>query len=157
MALKGDRNYNDGVDISFFMNETAERGIVVVHDDSVGSGSGAAMDQATAAVKKPDVANGSGERPFGVLLCDVVNYDLTRQHINWHKDEVQVGGKVPVVRHGVVVTNMIESGVTPQPGAAAYFTTDGELNSTSTNSTRIGTWLSTKDADGYAKLEVNMG
>ena len=156
MALKGDRNYSDGTRIDFFMNETAERGIVVVADDSAGSGSGAAMDQATAVVKKPDVANGSGERPYGLLLNDVVNLDLTRQHLNVYKDEVQVGGKVTVLRHGVVVTNMIESGVTPQPLTAAYFTTDGELNSTSTNSTRIGTWLSTKDADGYAKLEVNM-
>jgi len=156
MALKGDRNYGQGVDLNFYMNETAERGIVVVHDASVGSGSGAAMDTADAAVKKPDVANGSGELPVGVLLNDVVNYDLTRQHINWHKDEVQLGGKVLILRHGWVVTDMIESGVVVGPGLPAYFTTNGELNITSTNSTRVGTWMSAKDSDGFARLEVNM-
>ena len=46
MALKADRHELD-VDISFFMNETAEKGQIVVISTV---GSGAAMDQAGALV-----------------------------------------------------------------------------------------------------------
>ena len=89
MALKADRHELD-VDISFFYNEgTAERGGVVVLDTV---GSGAAMDQAGAKVKYAAATNAL--IPVGILLNDVVNLDLTRQHINWHQDEVQKGGKV---------------------------------------------------------------
>ena len=92
MALKADRHELD-VDISFFMNETAERGQVVCIQTA---GSGAAMDQAGALVS---IQGATGSViPVGVLLNDVVNLDLTRQHINWHKDEVQKGGKVAILK-----------------------------------------------------------
>ena len=48
MALKADRNELD-VDISYFMNETAEKGQIVCISTV---GSGAAMDQAGALVVK---------------------------------------------------------------------------------------------------------
>ena len=83
MALKSDR-YELQTDISFFYNEgTATRGGVVVHDTA---GSGAAMDQGVNLVKY--VAVTATSRPVGVLLNDVVNKDLTRTHLNQHKDEV---------------------------------------------------------------------
>ena len=154
MALKPDR-IEAHTDISFFMNEIAERGIIVVHDVTT-SGLGASMDDADNIVKKPDVAGGSGEQPAGLLMNDVVNLDLTRQHINWHKNEVQIGNKVTLMRQGQVTTNMIESGVLPAPGDKAYFTTDGELSTTSTNSTQVGRFLSSLDSDGYCKVDVNI-
>ena len=46
MALKPDR-YEHRTDISYFMTDTAERGIVVVHDTA---GSGAAMDSSKSAI-----------------------------------------------------------------------------------------------------------
>jgi hypothetical protein len=155
MALKPDRNVILD-DVSHFMNETATRGCVVVVDTSVGNGSGAAMDQAGAGVKLPDVANGSGEYPVGILMNDVVNNNQTRQHRNFHKDEVQQGGKVWLLKEGWVVTNVIATGATVTRGAAAYFTTDGEIHSTSTNSTQIGSFASVADADGYVKVNVNI-
>ena len=88
MALKADRHELD-VDISYFMNETAEKGQIVCFSSA---GSGAAMDQAGALVTVA-AANGT-VIPVGVLLNDVVNLDLTRQHINFAKDEMQKGGKV---------------------------------------------------------------
>ena len=89
MALKADRNELD-VDISFFYNGSAvEKGCVVSIANSP-YGSGAAMDQANAQVAVKQGA--AGVIPVGVLLNDVVDIDLTRQHINWHKDEVQKGG-----------------------------------------------------------------
>jgi len=83
MALKADRHELQ-TDISFFMNEVASRGGVAVFSTA---GSGAAMDSNKALVTYK--AMPSGSVPAGLLLNDMVNIDQTRQHINWHKDEVQ--------------------------------------------------------------------
>lgn len=150
MALKPDR-IELLTDISFFMNTTAERGGVV---SVVTMGSGVAMDDASAVVAYAAVA--SGARPVGVLLNDVVDLDLTRQHINWHRDEVQVGGKVTVLRNGQVTTNRLVSGITPSGGAPAYVGVSGLIGTSSTNAVQVGQFLSGLDADGYAKVSVNI-
>jgi len=152
MALKADR-IELLTDISFFMNTVAERG-GVVSAVSATTGVGVAMDDANAVVEY--AATVSGSKPLGVLLTDVVNLDLTRQHINWHKDEVQLGGKVTLLRQGQVTTNMIVSNATPVAGADAYVGVSGLIGTTSTNSVKIGQFLSGKDADGYAKVSVNI-
>jgi hypothetical protein len=150
MALRPDRN-EFLTDLSFFMNETAERGIIVVHDTG---GSGAAMDDANATVKIPSDGV-SGTNPAGLLLNDVVNLDLTRQHINFAKDEMQQGGKVLLLRIGTVVTDQVSG--TPTIGADAYYNLAGSVSATDPgNSTVIGRFLSLKDADGYAKVSVNI-
>jgi hypothetical protein len=158
MALKSDR-YEFQTDVSFFMNEVAERGGVVTLA-STSTPSGAAMDSSVNVVTY--VANPSGKVPIGILLNDMVNLDLTRQHINWHKNEVQKGGKVTILRKGYVVTNRISGTGTPVAGDAAYIADSG-LISTSTRGLaldsgagRIGRFLTAKDADGYAKVEINL-
>ena len=158
MALKGDR-YEFQTDISFFMNEVAERGGVVTHSASAAP-SGSALDSSVNLVTY--VANPSGKVPVGVLLNDMVNIDLTRQHINWHKNEVQKGGKVTVLRKGYVLTNKIHATGTPAVGDYAYVADSG-LISTSTRAITldsgaqpIGRFMSAKDSDGYAKVEINL-
>lgn len=189
MALKPDRKILDGTDISFFMNTTAEKGSVVILS---AGGSGAAMDDSAAVAALASQAYGSGQYPLGILLCDVVSGDLTKTHLNYQKDEVQVGSKVVVCRRGVVTTNMIDAATNPTAGQAAYIgatATDGKLTALAWNAgnqlfvgtgnaaaynttgllpahwtvgphnpafTRVGTWLSSKDSDGYAKLDVNL-
>lgn len=148
MALKPDR-IEHLTDISFFMNTVAERGGVV---SFVTSGVGVSMDDANAVVAYAAAA--SGNVPAGVLLNDVVNLDLTRQHINWHKDEVQVGGKVTLLRVGQVTTDLVNG--SPEAGDSAYVGPSGTISTTSTNAVKIGTFLSGKDADGYAKVSVNI-
>lgn len=155
MALKADRHELD-VDISFFYNDGAvERGGVVVLDTV---GSGAAMDQAGAKVKYAAATNAL--IPVGILLNDVVNLDLTRQHINWHQDEVQKGGKVSILKKGYVVTNKVTG--EPSAGEAAFVCDDTAGNISIQGSVDdgkkiiIGRWMSTKDEDGYAKVEVNL-
>ena len=156
MALKADRHELD-VDISFFMNEVAERGKVVCISTA---GSGAAMDQAGALVALK-AAHATTSIPVGVLLNDVVNLDLTRQHINWHKDEVQKGGKVSILKKGWVVTDQIVG--TPAAGELAYlddasatgnFATTAEVADGVENV--VGRFMSNLDEDGYAKVEVNL-
>ncbi len=162
MALKPDR-HELLTDISFFMNETAERGVVVVHSTA---GSGTAMDDGNAVVTIPTVA--SGTSPAGLLLNDVVDIDLTRQHLNQHQDEVQKGGKVTLLKQGWIVTNKLDesgAGGAVSAGAAAHVASSGLVSTTNplpgdaANDKvpgRIGTFLSTKDADGYAKVYINI-
>ena len=146
MALKPDR-VEHLTDLSFFMDEIGTRGQIVTHSSD---GSGASMDDANAKVIK---ATATGQNPAGLLLNDVVDIDLTRQHINFAKDEVQKGGKVLLLRRGTVVTDNVAG--TPAAGAKAYFTSDAKITSAA-GSVQIGRFLSAKDADGYAKVEINI-
>jgi hypothetical protein len=141
------------------MNEAATRGGVA----SVSTGgSGAAMDQGEALVTY--AALPSGAVPVGLLLNDMVNIDLTRQHLNQHKDEVQKGGKVTLLRKGYVVTSNLE-GTSPSAGDPAYVAHSGnlatsDLSSDDTDddgSTRlVGRFLSGVDQDGYAKVYIDL-
>lgn len=158
MALKTDRSVLD-TDISFFMNEAATRGGVA----SVSTGgSGAAMDQGEALVTY--AADASGKVPVGLLLNDMVDIDLTRQHLNQHKDEIQKGGKVTLLRKGYVVTNSL-TGTSPSAGDPAYLAANGNLAVTdlasddgdADGSTRlVGRFLSGVDQDGYAKVYIDL-
>lgn len=155
MALKPDR-IETQTDISFFMTTVvrSERGGVVSVDSS---GSGVSMDDGNAVVAYAAAA--SGALPVGVLLNDVVNYDLTRQHINWHKDEVQSGSKVAVLRIGQVTTDVIATGTSAAvtAGAAAYLADGGEISPDQcVGCPKVGQFLSGKDADGYAKVSINI-
>jgi hypothetical protein len=162
MALKSDR-YEFQTDVSFFMNEVAERGGVPVYvtgvTASATSPSGAAMDSSLNVVTY--AANPSGRTPVGILLNDMVNLDLTRQHINWHKNEIQKGGKVTILRKGYVVTNEIGSGV-PLAGLNAYLDVSGLITVAArglfldAGAQPIGRFLTGKDGDGYAKVEINL-
>lgn len=149
MALKPHR-VESYTDISYFMNTTGTRGGIVVHNTA---GSGTALDDGSAVVMYPTGVV-SGTRPAGLLLNDVVNLDLTRQHINWYRDEVQVGGKVTLLRQGQVVTDLVVG--SPTVGADAYYDSVGRLTTTSTNSTKVGRFLSVKDADGFIKVDINI-
>ena len=163
MALKADR-YEESTDISFFYNEgTAARGGVVIHDRQAPGGSGAALDQGENLVKYATPV--AADIPVGILLNDVVNKDLTRTHLNQHKDEVQQGGKVTILTRGWVVTDKVDG--TPTAGALAYASTTGlisvpnqgpvsTLGATASGNLAVGRWMSQKDADGYAKLYVNL-
>ena len=162
MALKPDR-IETQTDVSFFMSTTAERGGIVSITGAVG-GSGVSMDDGAAVVAYHSAA--SGTKPVGVLLNDVVNLDLTRQHINFMKDEVQVGGKVTLLQVGQVTTDQVTG--TPKAGEVAYIGANGVFSATivdddaaeADNSVAanysVGRFLSSKDADGYVKVAVNI-
>ena len=156
MALKSDR-VEAYTDISYFCNDAAaERGVIVVHS---AGGSGVAMDDSSAVVTV--AASQSGTLPAGLLLNDVVSLDLTRQHINWHRDEVQTGSKVTLLRQGQVTTNMVVSGVVPAVGDDAYYGVNGKLTNVDTvgatsSGVKVGRFLSVLDADGYIKVDINI-
>jgi len=158
MALKTDRSTLQ-TDISFFMNEAATRGGVACLSTG---GSGAAMDHGEALVTY--AALPSGKVPVGLLINDMVDVDLLRQHVNQHKDEVQKGNKVTLLQKGYVVTNNLE-GTSPSAGDPAYVAHSGNLSVTDLSnddsdddgSTRlVGRFLSGVDQDGYAKVFIDL-
>ena len=155
MALKPDR-IETQTDVSFFMNSatgaTGRGGVVSV----VTSGSGVSMDDGNAVVNY--VATASGALPVGVLLNDVVNYDLTKQHINWHRDEVQVGSKVAVLRIGQVTTDVVATGTNSvTAGASAYLANNGFVSPDQCSGCpKVGQFLSGLDSEGYAKVSINI-
>lgn len=157
MALKGDR-YLAITEVSYFMDEVAEKGGVVVMNTA---GSGAALDQSEAEVTYTD--SPSGKYPIGVLLTDMVNKDLTRTHLNFQKDETQKGGKVPLMREGWVVTDMLYSstGVLHKPtsGGKAYLAPSGTITAyagANLEYPHIGRFESTVDEDGYCKVYIKL-
>jgi len=163
MALKGDR-YEGATDVSFFATAAATRGGVVSMSTS---GSGVALDQGDAVVAYAAAASGS--IPLGILLNDVVDIDQTRQHINFHKNEVQAGGKVTVLTNGWVVTSNVTAVGTISAGTPAYLGAAGVLTDqqaagatgASTHSKNVanppvGTFLSKADEDSYYKVAINL-
>lgn len=164
MALKGDR-YELQVDISFFNNGLpVTRGGVACFTTV---GSGGAMDQSQAVVGYPN--SSSGAFPVGLQLNDIVNIDLTRQHINWYRDEAIVGSKVAIGRKGYWVTNSIIAGAAPIAfGDMAVLCSSGQLTNLPGSAEwggspwnkalnpKVGKWTSTTDEDGYAKIELSL-
>jgi len=154
MALKGDRF--EGIhDIKHFMNEVAERGGIAVISTA---GSGAALDQSANLVTY--AASPSGKVPVGILLGDMVNKDLTRQHLNFQKNETQKGGKVTLLKEGYVNTNMLYPGQTFAGGDGAYVGNSGLITNVGPNSLNAGRWIgefeTSKDEDGYATVYVKL-
>ncbi len=96
----------------------------------------------------------------------MVNIDQTRQHINFHKNEMQKGGKVTLLKKGWIVTNLIDPGVTIAKGDVAYVGPSGYLTNTNkaplynrqnrTAGMVVGQFDSLKDEDGYAKVSINL-
>lgn len=155
MGLKPDR-HEFQTDISYFMNENAERGGMVVLN---GNPSGVAMDSPVNLVTY--AANPSGKVPIGILLNDMTGIDLTRQKINPYKNEVAKGGKVTILKKGYVVTNMIHPTGTPVAGADAYLADSG-LFSTSvralaldSGAKAVGKFRTSAD-DGWVKISIDL-
>ena len=155
MALKGDR-FEGVTDVSFFMDDAsaAKGGIASL----VTGGSGVALDQSAAVVSYATPA--SGTIPIGLLLNDMVDIDQTRQHINFHKNEVQRGGKVTLLTQGWVVTSNYTG--TVNAGDPAYLTDGGDVTATisatggNAATPPVGRFLSSPDEDSYVKLEVHL-
>lgn len=148
---------------TYVMNETGAQGRVVVHVVNP-SGVGASMDDSNSRVQLPNAVYTSGEKVAGVLLTEVVNYDLTRQHLNQYKRQQQVGGKVDLLKVGGIVCDTVVG--TPTVGDLAYGTTEGYFTAipAATLATvaqnhaikPVGTFRTAKDTDGYCKIDIHV-
>jgi hypothetical protein len=150
MALRGDRDPSL-YDVSYFVDTACEAGGIL---SIVTGGSGVALDDTNAVVGYN--TTGSGATAVGVLLQDVVNRDLLKTHLNYYKNELQVGDKAPIAREGWVVTNLVLG--TPTAASVAYLGYSGYVSTTRTNTgwPTVGQFLGSKDADGYVKVFVRL-
>ena len=51
---------------------------------------------------------------------------------------------------------MLAAGQTPTAGTDAYYDAAGKFTTVSTNSAKVGRFLSSKDSDGYVKVDINI-
>ena len=151
MALKPDRIYTETV-LDYFMDEVAERGGVV---SVLTAGSGVSMDSAVQMATYR--SNPSGAGAIGVLLQDMKSYDLTKTHKNHAKSEVNKGSKVAIMTKGQVTTNRVYPGVTPVAGTPAFLGLSGYFtNVQAVGAPKVGSWATSKDEAGFAKVNVNL-
>lgn len=156
MALKPDRDFFEDTDImNYWINDgtqdTKEKGGVA---SVVSSGSGVAMDASGNVVSY--VADPSGVAPKGVLLHDVnPPLSATRDFRNYDKVEARPGDKVALVRKGWLVTDFITG--TPAVGGVAYLGASGLISTTqATDAPTIGRFETTVDADGFARVYIDI-
>jgi len=155
MALKPDRNHAEVTDIRqhWLSSQTsAEKGGCASLSTA---GSGVALDNAANLVSY--AASASGAVPMGILLQTVSPVlSATRDFINKSNLEVRPGDKVTLVRQGSLVTDMIIG--TPAVGGGAYLAASGNIGVTSESGINplVGRWETTVDADGFARLAVQI-
>jgi hypothetical protein len=149
MALKPDREEFHH-DIRWYMNEVAERG-GIAHLQTAGSGGYPGNKNALVTY----AANPSGRHPIGLLLVDMVNIDLSHQHMNFYREQAPLGAKVALMKDGWCTTNMITG--TPVGGEAAYAGPSGTITPLTTYAgAKVGQFLSSKDEDGYAAVRIQI-
>jgi hypothetical protein len=154
MALKMDRQV-DAVDISYFMNEVAERGVIVSKSTA---GSGVAMDSPKNLATVPAAA--SGASPIGMLSCDVIDVDRTVTPLNWHKDVQALGDKVCIFTKGWYVTNKIIGTPTGKELAAlsmSGYITPVAIGTPGTAAVPlVGRFRSGLSEEGFAKVYIDL-
>ena len=154
MALRPDRLVLEADAHSYTLSDVASRGVGLVYGTA---GSGAVIGETHGVVNL--AANPSGSKFAGILLNDFVNRDLTYTHLNWYKEEQQIGDVPNVLKKGWVWTDKLKSGDAPTVGETAYLTANGEFTKTSLGAIATpaaGEFGGKKDEDGYIKVVVNL-
>ena len=153
MALKGPRSVLE-TDISLTVSVASARGFLVVHG-TAGSGIALGDSAGTATIQ----TNPSGYKVAGMLLNDVVDYDTTRYHGNFHKDETLINERANLATKGRFTTNALVSGQTPTAGDKAYLGASGKLTATWVNDVatpKVGAFAGAKDENGYVCFDLNL-
>jgi len=150
MALKADRQI-DAVEIGYFINEVAEKGLIVV---PLTAGSGIALDSAMNVATV--AASASGNYPLGMLMNDFVSIDVTKQYLNYHKDQSILGSKATIMTKGWAVTNKVTG--TPAGNQTAVLTASGYVTTGTVSATTpaVGRFRSKVNADGFVRLYVDL-
>lgn len=156
MAMKGDRDYNETTDISFFWAATpttaAPGGLAVAS----GVGSGIAMG--TNITDDPNTATyataAGALHVIGVLIQTVApEMSTDRDFPNLEKNEIRPGDKCTLITDGFVVTDMISG--TPAANGIAYLGASGLFATSSAGGApSVGRFESTEDAGGFCKVRL---
>ncbi len=152
MSIKANRVILE-TDITQILNTAQTRGVTLCYATS---GSGVALGDSAGSVD--NFVNPSGKTPAGLLMNDQVSIDPTRQHINFHKDELLVGQRCTLLRKGRVTIDNITGN--PTEGAIAYLAASGSLTPTvdanggTAATPKVGKFASSMDESGYAAVDI---
>lgn len=150
MALKADREIlQTNIRYKMTASVSAERGVILVATSTDGT-----VNKGPSTLTG-NVSNGNA-RPVGLLLDDVEDLDYTTRPQIWVRNVVPQGSEVSVLTKGRVKTNMIKNTDTPAQGQKAYLTGSGLVSTTAGSGIEVGFFESSKDADGYADLYVDI-
>lgn len=164
--LLPERNFHPAdSDISFYCYTPCKDGTVVcVYSRPVGAN----LDDSNAEVGPPREAVLANNIPAGVIVQEFVELDNTRYSRDMSDFEVMmVGNKACVYKEGWFVTRCItpDAGSTTtavdvaRPGVLgdkpAYFDANGYFT-TLPGSVRVGTFHSERDANGYARVQIDI-
>jgi hypothetical protein len=152
--LKPERNFHPAdSDISFFCYTPVEEGKIVVIKKWPTGGN---LDDPNAEVGPVTAVT---DTPAGVMVQQVVAAPAPGYVRDMSDFEViEVGSKVCVYKHGWFVTRCIDAAAKADAalgGKAAYFNAQGYFTTT-TGSARVGTFQSAADADGYARVFIDI-
>ncbi len=153
MALKGPRNIVK-TDTSLTCTTASDRGFMVVYKTT---GSGIALGDFAGTTEV--YATSSGKKPAGMLLNDVVSYDTTQYHGNFHKDQTLINERCTIVKEGRLTTNALVSGQTPTNGDPAYLGATGKLTGAFVNTVAtpyVGEFVGGVDENGYITVDLNL-
>lgn len=156
MALKGARHEMQ-TDMSSICNDVVVKGAMLCWNRTPG-GSGINLDDANNIVKLVAGVT-SGNMVAGMTLTNTVNIDTTRQHVNFHKDEVVIGSHVTLLRQGWVVTDQLLASTSPLAGDKAFVAHSGLLTNFGGGGSfagPVGEFMGAKDPDGFVKVAVHL-
>jgi hypothetical protein len=154
MPLKSSRNIIE-TDTTLTCSSVTHGGVTLVR---LSGGSGVVLGEGAGAAGL--VTNPSGYRVAGLLLNDVVDIDLSRYRLSFHRDEVNIGNRVTLLTKGRVTTNNVTG--TPSRGATAYLGANGVLTPTlsatggEVATPKVGEFVGGRDEDGYATVDVDL-
>ena len=154
MALRPDK-YIIESDGTCYLNDVAAKGVILVYSTA---GSGAALGDSRNLVTL--AASASGTKVAGILQQDFVNIDETRFHINWHKEEQNIGDNCDMGKKGWWHTDKVTG--SPTVGDKAYLTANGVVTPTISSTgglvatPLVGEFGGAKDEHGFVKLILNL-
>ena len=157
MALEPDRHEDPfHQDISFYMDEVAERGGIAVLL-TAGSGGGWKTPMGDTNNVVTYAADPVGKKPMGILMNDMVAVNEVTGYTRMYgqRDEMPVGAKCRLLRKGWVTTNRILG--TPVGGEAAYVAASGYITPTAASGlAQLGSFMGSKNEFGYARVAVDV-
>ena len=104
----------------------------------------------------------SGELPIGVMLNDVRETNNYGERYIYRQDElgaldvVLSGNSVPILTRGIVELNGFSGSPGPNSGAVMHNTVEGKLQVSTSTTNRIGRFLTSSGADGYALFKIEL-
>jgi len=142
MGLKGEREVlATNIYFTAVASTNMERGIVLVANGTTAEVATFPQHPLTA-------------KPIGLLLDDVEDLDFTTRPQVFVRNVVPQGSEISLLTQGRIKTNMFTG--TPAAGEKAYLAADGKVTNVVGSGLEVGHFESAKDADGYARLWVDI-